>query len=399
MSWGLHLPSSDASAVDNQVTRNNNPALMALCHQGFFRDRCFMSNRTLNFSAGPATLPESVLEQAQAAMLDFNGTGIGICEHSHRSSHFVAVYEEAESLCRELAGIPDDYAVLFLQGGASTQFCTVPMNFLTADSTADYANTGSWSQKAIKEAKRFGNVHECCSSEPANFNYIPSDVSYSASPRFVHFTSNNTIFGTQYREEPTPPAGAFLVCDASSDIFSRTIDVTKYGIIYCGAQKNLGPSGTTLVIIRKDLLESANDVPTMLSYKTHVDKQSMFNTPPTFGIFLMGLVFKWLKNNGGLSAIEEQNEAKAGKLYDYLDSSAMFSGTAEQTSRSRMNVTFVTGDADKDAAFVTAATEAGFSGLKGHRSVGGMRASIYNAFPSAGVDSLISFMQDFEAGQ
>ncbi|MFK7817876.1 MAG: 3-phosphoserine/phosphohydroxythreonine transaminase, partial [Planctomycetaceae bacterium] len=305
-----------------------------------------MLNRTLNFSAGPATLPQSVLEQAQAAMLDFNGTGIGICEHSHRSTHFVGVYEEAESLCRELAGIPDDYAVLFLQGGASTQFCMVPMNFLTPNSAADYANTGSWSQKAIKEAKRFGNVHECCSSEATNFNVIPNEVNYSENPAFVHFTSNNTIFGTQYREEPSIPDKSFLVCDASSDIFSRRIDVTKYGIIYCGAQKNLGPSGTTLVIIRKDLLETANDVPTMLSYKTHADKQSMFNTPPTFGIFLMGLVFKWLKENGGLAAIEEQNEAKAGKLYQFLDNSSLFSGTAEETSRSRMNVTFVTGDAE-----------------------------------------------------
>ncbi len=357
-----------------------------------------MADRIFNFSAGPATLPESVLAEAQAAMLDFNGTGIGICEHSHRSTHFVGVYEEAVALCRELAGIPDDYAVLFLQGGASTQFCTVAMNFLTPERTGDYANTGAWSTKSIKEAKRFGNVHECCSSESTNFNIIPKESNYSDSPTYVHITSNNTIFGTQYAAEPDIPGGAFLVCDASSDIFSRPIDVSKYGIIYCGAQKNLGPSGTTLVIMRKDLLERANDdVPTMLKYSTHVEKDSMFNTPPTFGIFLMGLVFKWLKAGGGLAAIAERNEAKAKKIYDYLDSSSLFSGTAAECSRSRMNVTFVTGDADKDAAFVKEATAANFSGLKGHRSVGGMRASIYNAFPAEGVDALLDFMKDFEA--
>ena len=339
-----------------------------------------------------------MLEEAQAALLDFQGTGIGICEHSHRSKEFVAVYEQAEATCRELAGISDDYAVLFLQGGASTQFCTVPMNFLTSDATADYANTGSWSTKAIKEAKRFGNVHECCSSADANFNFIPTESAHSDSPTYLHFTSNNTIFGTQYRAEPTCPDGAFLVCDASSDIFSRPLDVSKYGIVYCGAQKNLGPSGTTLVVLRKELLERANaEVPTMLKYSTHVEKQSMFNTPPTFGIYLIGLVFKWLKEQGGLTAMEQRNEQKAAKLYDFLDGSALFSGTAETESRSRMNVTFVTGDDEKDAAFIAAATEAGFSGLKGHRSVGGMRASIYNAFPPEGVDQLVSFMRDFEA--
>lgn len=357
-----------------------------------------MADRIFNLSAGPATLPASVLEEAQNALLDFNGTGIGICEHSHRSSHFVGVYDEAEALCRELAGISDDYAVLFLQGGASTQFCTVPMNFLTTDATADYANTGAWSTKAIKEAKRFGNVHECCSSEDANFNYVPADNAFSDSPTYVHFTSNNTIFGTQYRTEPNIPDGAFLVCDASSDIFSRPIDVSKYGIIYCGAQKNLGPSGTTLVIMRKDLLEKANaDVPTMLKYNTHVEKQSMFNTPPTFGIFLMGLVFKWVKQQGGLTAMESRNEAQATKLYDFLDASSLFNGAAKEDSRSRMNVTFVTGDADLDKKFIEAATAADFSGLKGHRSVGGMRASIYNAFPDEGVDALVQFMKDYEA--
>ncbi len=353
--------------------------------------------RALNFSAGPATLPDSVLEEAQSALLDFQGTGIGICEHSHRSKQFAAVYDEAESLCRELAGISDDYAVLFLQGGASTQFCTVPMNFLTPDATADYANTGAWSTKAIKEAKRFGNVHECCSSEATNFNAIPSECNHSDSPTYSHFTSNNTIFGTQYRQEPECSDGAFLVCDASSDIFSRPIDVSKYGIIYCGAQKNLGPSGTTLVILRKDLLEQANaDVPTMLKYSTHVEKSSMFNTPPTFGIYLIGLVFKWIKAQGGLAAMEQRNEKKAAKLYDFLDNSSLFKGVAETTSRSRMNVTFVTDDDTKSTKFIADATAAGFSGLKGHRSIGGMRASIYNAFPPEGVDQLVQFMTDFE---
>ncbi len=357
-----------------------------------------MVHRIYNFSAGPATLPESVLEEAQNALLDYKGTGIGISEMSHRSSEFVAIADEAEALCRELAGIPDDYAVLFLQGGASMQFCMLPMNFLNPQQTADYANTGSWASKAIQEVPRFGQVHVCASSEADNFNHIPSEFSYSPSPRYVHFTSNNTIFGTQFRNAPQPPDGAFLVCDASSDIFSRPLDIPRYGLIYAGAQKNLGPSGTTLVIVRRDLVDAANtDLPTMLRYSTHVEKQSMFNTPPTFGIYLMGLVFRWIREQGGLQAMQQRNEAKAGRLYDYLDSSSLFQGTAQPDSRSQMNVTFVTGNADRDAEFVKAATAAGFSGLKGHRSVGGMRASIYNAFPPEGVDALIGFMRDFEA--
>lgn len=358
-----------------------------------------MSNRIFNFSAGPATLPECVLEEAQAALLDFNGTGIGICEHSHRSAAFAAVYEETEAVCRELAGIPDEYSVLFLQGGASTQFCMVPMNFLKEGGTADYANTGAWSKKAIAEAKRFGTVRECCSSAETNYNVIPR-CQPSGESTYLHFTSNNTIYGTQYQNEPQAAGNGFLVCDASSDIFSRPVDVSRYGIIYAGAQKNLGPSGTTLVILKNSLLEQANaDVPTMLHYATHVEKKSMFNTPPTFGIFLMGLVFKWLRDQGGLAAVADQNEQKAAKLYSFLDNSSLFRGTAETNSRSRMNVTFVTGDADIDTEFIAAATNAGFSGLKGHRSIGGMRASIYNAFPPAGVDALIDFMREFEAGR
>lgn len=356
-----------------------------------------MVQRIDNFSAGPAILPVSVLEEAQQNLLSLGETGIGILEHSHRGKAFLAVYEETEALCRELAGIPDDYAVLFLQGGASTQFCMVPMNFLPADGTADYLVTGAWSQKAIAEAGRFGTAHVAGNSEDRNFCYIPTQLELSSQPAYVHFTSNNTIFGTQFRTEPDIPGGAFLVCDASSDIFSRPIDISRYGIVYAGAQKNLGPSGVTLVIIRRDLLARGNDnVPTMLNYRTHAEKDSMFNTPPTFGIYLMGLVFRWLKQQGGLAAMAARNEAKAGKLYDYLDNSQLFRATADVDSRSLMNVTFVTGDADLDKKFITYATAQQLEGLKGHRSVGGMRASIYNAFPTEGIDALIDALREFE---
>jgi phosphoserine aminotransferase len=358
-----------------------------------------MANRIWNFSAGPAVLPVSVLEEARNNLLSLGDTGVGICEHSHRGKPFMAIAEEAESLCRELAGIPDDYKVLFLQGGASSQFGMIPMNFLAKDQTADYLVTGSWAKKAAKEAKLFGNVNVTCSSEDTTFNYIPKEVNYSANPRYVHYTSNNTIYGTQFVTEPSGyNSDAFLVCDASSDIFSRPIDVAKHGLIYAGAQKNLGPSGVTLVIVRDDLVEAGNsDLTAMLQYRTHAENDSMYNTPPTFGIYLMMLVFRWIKAQGGLAAMKEHNEAKAGKLYDFLESSSLYQPTAEKESRSQMNVTFVTGDADKDAAFVKKAEAEGFSALKGHRSVGGMRASIYNAFPTEGVDALIQFMKDFEA--
>ena len=356
-------------------------------------------SRIWNFSAGPAVLPETVLQEARENLLSLGNTGIGICEHSHRGKPFMAVAAEAESLCRELAGIPDDYVVLFLQGGASLQFSMLPQNFLTPDKTADYLITGMWSEKAVKEAKAFGRTHEACSSKDRNFSYIPDSASYSDAPVYVHFTSNNTIFGTQFLAEPTAiPAGAFLACDASSDIFSRPIDVRKYGMIYAGAQKNLGPSGVTLVIMRKDLVAAASRTPaTMLQYRTHADNESMYNTPPTFGIYLMMLVFRWIKQQGGLAAMQQHNEAKARVLYDYLDSSALFRPTARPDSRSLMNVTFVTGSEERDNAFVKKAEAAGFSGLKGHRSVGGMRASIYNAFPPEGVTALVQFLKDFEA--
>lgn len=357
-----------------------------------------MTQRLFNFSAGPAVLPESVLRQAQDDLWSLDGSGIGVMEHSHRGKAFLAVYERTVALCRELAGIPDNYKVLFLQGGASTQFFSVPMNFLTADRTADYLVTGAWSKKAVTEAKRFGEVHTASSSADANFNFIPTEPEYSENPVYVHYTSNNTIFGTEYKSEPQNPDGSFLVCDASSDIFSRPLDISKYGILYAGAQKNLGPSGVTLVIIRDDLIEQgAEEIPTMLQYRTHANSDSMFNTPPTFGIYIMGQVFDWIKSQGGLAGVQKINEAKAGKIYDYLDSSSLFKPTAEVESRSLMNVTFVTGDADLDAKFIAAAKEAGLDGLKGHRSVGGMRASIYNAFPQAGVDKLVEFMADFEA--
>jgi phosphoserine aminotransferase len=354
-------------------------------------------SRIYNFSAGPAVLPEPVLKEAQAALWDLNGTGIGVAEHSHRGKAFDAVLQETIADCRKLANIPSNYHVLFLQGGASLQFSMVPMNLLAKDQTADYLVTGAWSEKAVKDAKRYGSVHEACSSADKNFTYIPKTAKYSASPRYVHFTSNNTIFGTQFRAEPASPANVPLICDASSDIFSRPIDVSKYGLIYAGAQKNLGPSGVTLVIIRDDLVQAgAKDLPPMLQYRTHSENDSCYNTPPTFGIYLMGRVFKWLMNMGGLPAIEKQNETKAQKLYAYLDQSKLFKATAEKEGRSRMNVTFVTGDEAIDKEFISAVTKAGFDGLKGHRSVGGMRASIYNAFPPAGVDALVQFMGDFE---
>jgi phosphoserine aminotransferase len=358
-----------------------------------------MTRRIWNFSAGPAVLPEGVLEEARENLLSLGDTGIGICEHSHRGKPFMAIASEAESLCREIAGIPDDYSVLFLQGGASLQFSMVPMNFLTPDRTADYLVTGSWAEKALKEAKSCGKTHVACSSKDANFNYIPDSCSWSDNPVYVHFTSNNTIFGTQFRAEPANiPSSAFLVCDASSDIFSRPIDISKYGLIYAGAQKNLGPSGVTLVIVRKSLVEAGNkNLATMLQYRTHAENESMYNTPPTFGIYLMMLVFRWIKAQGGLAAMDTRNQAKAAKLYDYLQHSSLFKATARPDSGSLMNVTFVTGNEEIDNAFVKAAEAKGFSGLKGHRSVGGMRASIYNAFPPEGVDALVQFMKDFEA--
>lgn len=356
-----------------------------------------MTERIYNFSAGPAALPLPVLEQAQLDLISLGDTGIGVLEHSHRSKAFIAVYEQAEALCREIASVPDNYKILFLQGGASTQFFMIPMNLLSKDQIADYLVTGSWSKKAVKEAKIFGNVNIACNSEDKNFSYIPEEVALSEQPAYVHFTSNNTIYGTEFASEPKVPSGVPLICDASSDIFSRPIDISKYGIVYAGAQKNLGPSGMAVVIIRDDLIEQGpTDIPTMMQYRTHSEAGSMFNTPPTFGIYVLGRVLQWLNDQGGLAAMGQKNQAKAGKLYDYLDQSQLFKPTAAKQDRSLMNVTFVTGDADLDAKFIAQATAAGLDGLKGHRSVGGMRASIYNAFPEAGIDKLLSMMNEFE---
>ncbi|MCA9079069.1 MAG: 3-phosphoserine/phosphohydroxythreonine transaminase [Planctomycetaceae bacterium] len=359
-----------------------------------------MSQRIHNFSAGPAVLPVEVLEEARDNLLSLGDSGIGILEHSHRGSAFLAVYNQTVADCRKLANIPDDYHVLFLQGGASSQFFMVPQNLLQQDQTADYLVTGSWSEKAVKQAKRFGHPHVAASSKDRNFCYIPQTAEYSDKPAYVHFTSNNTIFGTQWASEPNNPSGVPLICDASSDIFCRPIDVRKYGLIYAGAQKNLGPSGVTLVIIRDDLVkQGALDIPEMLQYRTHAENESAYNTPPTFGIYLMGLVFQWMLKQGGLSEIQRLNEDKARPLYDFLDQSTLFRPTADDGSRSLMNVTFVTGNETIDKRFIAEAKAAGFDGLKGHRSVGGMRASIYNAFPAAGVEALVSFMRDFEAAQ
>jgi len=357
-----------------------------------------MTQRIWNFSAGPAVLPESVLEEARENLLSLGNTGIGILEHSHRGKAFLAVYEETIALCREVGNIPENYRILFLQGGASSQFFMIPMNLLGPGKTADYLVTGAWSEKALEEAERFGGTHVACSSQDKNFSYIPKTCTLSPSPVYAHYTSNNTIFGTQWSGLPPVPAGVDLICDASSDIFSRPVDIGRHAMVYAGAQKNLGPSGVTLVIMRDDLIErGSKDLPTMLQYRTHAKNDSMYNTPPTFAIYLVGLVLKWIKGQGGLSAVGEVNRRKAGKLYAYLDQSRLFKGTAATDSRSEMNVTFVTGNADLDAKFCSAATKAGFDGLKGHRSVGGMRARIYNAFPEAGVDALIEFLRKFEA--
>ncbi|MEM7812343.1 MAG: 3-phosphoserine/phosphohydroxythreonine transaminase [Planctomycetota bacterium] len=356
-------------------------------------------DRVYNFSAGPAVMPVEVLEEARSGILNFDGTGVGILEHSHRGKPFVGVCEEAEALARELAGIGDDYDVFFTQGGATQQFGVVPMSFLSGEAdTADYLMTGSWSKKAAKDASLYGTVHHASDSSDRNYCYIPKEVSHSEKPVYCHITSNNTIFGTQYHEIPDVPAGSFLVSDASSDIFSRPFDVSKFGLIYAGAQKNLGPAGATLIIARKDVVErGSKQIPAILQYRTQADARSLANTPASGPIYFVMLVLRWLKKNGGLEAIAEKNAAKAKKLYDAIDASPLFNATADADSRSQMNVCFVTGDADKDAAFITFAKERGLDGLKGHRSVGGMRASIYNAFPAEGVDHLIATMAEFES--
>jgi phosphoserine aminotransferase len=356
------------------------------------------TDRIYNFSAGPAVLPLPVLEEAQRDLVTLPGVGMSVLEISHRSKPFDAIIQGAEADFRALARIPEGYHVLFLQGGASTQFSMVPMNLLAAGATADYIVTGSWSKKAVKEAKKVGAVNVAATTEAENFARIPRQDELKLTPgaAYVHYTSNNTIFGTEWRSEPAV-GDAPLVCDASSDIFSRPIDVGRYGLIYAGAQKNLGPSGLTVVVIRDDLAKrGAESLPTMLRYATHVENQSLYNTPPVFGIYILHLVLRWLVANGGLEAMAAQNERKADRLYAEIDRTGFYRGHAAADSRSRMNVTFRLPSEELEKQFVQEATAAGFDGLKGHRSVGGLRASIYNAFPEEGIDALVAFMREFE---
>ena len=356
------------------------------------------TTRVYNFSAGPAVLPLEALEQVQRDLLSLPGVGMSILEVSHRSKPFEEILAGCEADLRRLGGIPDNYRVLFLQGGASLQFSMVPMNLLTAQSSADYVVTGAWSQKAVKEAKRVGTVKIAATTEGENFARIPqqSELKLDPGAAYVHYTTNNTIFGTEFHYVPAT-GDVPLVADASSDIFSRPIDVSKYGLIYAGAQKNLAPAGVTLVIVRDDLLKrTPTTLPTMLQYGVHADNQSMYNTPPVFAIYVMRLVLAWLLKQGGLAEIDRRNARKADKLYATIDRTEFYRGHAAKDSRSRMNITFRLPSEELEKKFAKEATAAGLDGLKGHRSVGGMRASIYNAFPEEGVDSLVQFMAEFE---
>ena len=357
-----------------------------------------MADRIYNFSPGPATLPYEVLQQAGKDVVNFQETGIGLIEISHRSKEFIAVADEAEANLRELAKIPDNYKVLFLQGGASSQFFMIPMNLLGGNKKATYLNTGTWAKKAIKEAKLFGDIEVPFSSENASFNRVPKDDEYQvgSDSEYLYYVSNNTIYGTQFPDTPT--TDKMLVCDMSSDILSRPIDFSKFGVVFAGAQKNLGPAGVTIVIIREDLFDSTpENTPTMLTYKTHADKGSMFNTPPCFSIYIVGEVQKWLKQQGGVEGIEKINIEKATLLYDAIDNTDYYRGHAEKDSRSLMNVTFNLPSAELEAKFIAEGASIGLNGLKGHRSIGGCRASIYNAFPREGIEKLVAFMTEFEA--
>ena len=347
-----------------------------------------------NFSAGPAILPASVIEEAAEAAKDFNGMGLSILEISHRGPEFVAVLNEAVDLVKQLFNLSDDYEVLFLTGGASSQFFMAAMNLLDQDASAAYVNTGTWSTKAIKEAKLFGHISELASSADQNFSYIPKGYDIGENFTYLHLTSNNTIFGTQYHE--WPDTNVPFVCDMSSDIFSRPVDVKRFGLIYAGAQKNLGPAGTTLVIIRKDMLGKVQRaIPTMLDYNTHINKNSSFNTPPVYPIYVCMLTMRWLIANGGLSAMEKMNKEKAAILYNEIDNNPLFKGVANKEDRSLMNVTFVLNNPALEPAFLEACTNEGCVGVKGHRSVGGFRASIYNAMPIESVQVLVDVMKRF----
>ena len=355
-------------------------------------------SRVYNFSAGPAVLPEDVLREASEEMLDYRGTGMSVMEMSHRSCSFQEIIDQAEADLRELAGIPDNYRVLFLQGGASLQFAMIPMN-LMKNRKADFILTGQWSKKAYKEAGKYGEARVIASSEDQTFSYIPdcSDLDISPDADYVYICENNTIYGTKFKELPNTK-GKTLVADVSSCFLSEPMDVTRYGLVYGGVQKNIGPAGVVIAIIREDLIteDVLPGTPTMMTYKTHMDAGSLYNTPNTYGIYICGKVFQWLKKQGGLEAMKEYNKKKAKILYDYLDESSLFKGTVVPKDRSLMNVPFVTGDKDLDARFVKEAAAAGLVNLKGHRTVGGMRASIYNAMPMEGVEALVAFMKKFE---
>lgn len=354
--------------------------------------------RVYNFSAGPAVLPEEVLKECQEEMMNYGGTGMSVMEMSHRSKAFESIINTAEADLRELMNIPDNYKVLFLQGGASLQFAMIPMN-LMKNKVADYIITGQWAKKAFEEAKIYGDAVAVASSADETFSYIPdcSDLPIRDNADYVYICENNTIYGTKFKTLPNTK-GKTLVADVSSCFLSEPVDVSKYGIIYGGVQKNIGPAGTVIVIIREDLIteDVLPGTPTMMKYKIHADNKSLYNTPPAYGIYVCGKVFKWLKAQGGLSVMKEKNEKKAGILYDFLDNSKLFKGTVRKEDRSLMNVPFVTGNDELDAKFIKEAQAAGFVNLKGHRSVGGMRASIYNAMPIEGVEKLVEFMKKFE---
>lgn len=355
--------------------------------------------RVYNFSAGPAVLPEEVLQEAAQEMMDYQGSGMSVMEMSHRSKVYEDIIKEAEADIRNLMGIPSNYKVLFLQGGGNTQFAMIPMN-LMKNRVADYIITGQWAKKAFKEAQIYGDVKAVASSEDKVFSYIPdcSDLPIRDNADYVYICENNTIYGTKFKTLPNTK-GKTLVSDISSCFLSEPIDVSKYGLVWGGVQKNVGPAGVTIVIIREDLIteDTLPGTPTMLKYKIHADNNSLYNTPPCYNIHICGKVFKWIKKMGGLSAMKEHNEKKAAVLYDFLDQSKLFKGTVRKEDRSLMNVPFVTGDKELDAEFIKAAEAAGFVNLKGHRTVGGMRASIYNAMPIEGVEKLVAFMKDFEA--
>ena len=355
-------------------------------------------SRVYNFSAGPAVLPECVLQEAAAEMMDYRGTGMSVMEMSHRSKPYQTIIDEAEADLRTLMGIPENYKVLFMQGGASQQFAAVPMN-LMKNGVADYIITGVWAKKAWQEAKMYGQANAIASSADKTFSYIPdcSDLPISENADYVYICENNTIYGTKFHTLPNTK-GKDLVSDVSSCFLSEPVDVSRYGMLYGGVQKNIGPAGVVIAVIREDLIREdvLPGTPTMLRYKIHADNGSMYNTPPAYGIYICGKVFKWIERMGGLEAMKEHNEKKAKILYDFLDASTMFRGTVVKQDRSLMNVPFVTGREDLDAAFVKAATQAGFVNLKGHRTVGGMRASIYNAMPIEGVEKLVAFMDTFE---